>query len=380
MCIPCETHSNQSPLHVRLYQMPSQPTSETSSLPGLLMVNGQPVLQLKSGGVPVRGIVVEGKGTMFSVYDFIWAAGVCTARTYAKVVFNRLLFEHKEEFRPIHHHKFPGSGQHTTPCMHVVGLRRLLCLLGDKIGEESRALASEALARIGGGDAGLSEVNKGEPDGQNRMEVGSAGSPEPMDCGLAGSNEEEEEVVDEVATITSVIAMERTKITDEFTKEMAKITDEYAKESARIKDEFAKERAVLMEAFAKERAEIMETLQEVARDVKKFSMLVPVIRQLTDEISHMRQQADGRHGGGEAREENRDVHEQAEIWKKQYEKMERQSEKMEKQSEKMESMLREEREEARSDRIRLSECHKSMVKMMENMCSNRRNESVINAE
>ena len=362
MRIHCETHSNQSPLYVSLYQMPSQPTSETSALPGLLMVNGQPVLQLKSGGVPIRGIVVEGKGTMFSVYDFIWAAGVCTARSYAKVVFNRLLLEHKDNvFQTMHHHKFPGSGQHTTPCMPVAGLQRLLCLLGDKIGEESRALASEALARIGGVDAGLSEDNKETVEAQNRMEVGSAGSPEPMDCGLAGSNEEGDEVVDEVATITSVIAMERTKITDEFTKEMAKITDEYAKESARIKDEFAKERAVLMEAFAKERAEIMETLQEVARDVKKFSMLVPVIRQLTDEISHMRQQADGRHAR-EAREEIEDVREQAEFWKKQYDKMET-------QSEKMESMLHEEREEARSDRVRLSECHKTIVKMMENMCS-----------
>ena len=94
----------------------------------------QIVLRLTDGTTPIRGMVVPGKGQWFSVYDFMWNTGSFSSKNAVTTIFSRMISdksEHKEEVTSMCCYlKFPGPGQRGTPCMSVMGLQRLLCLLG----------------------------------------------------------------------------------------------------------------------------------------------------------------------------------------------------------------------------------------------------------
>ena len=78
----------------------------------------------------------------------------------------------------------------------------------------------------------------------------------------------------------------------------------------------------------------MVVVRAIAADMKQFAPLIPIVRQLTDEVAflrtdrdnqaRLRHQADGRYGS-EIREANKNVRDQAEFWKRQAEKHEQKS-------------------------------------------------------
>ena len=98
----------------------------------------------------------------------------------------------------------------------------------------------------------------------------------------------------------------------------------------------------------------MDVVRAMATDVRQFAPLVPIVKQLTDELSllrgdrdhqtQLRHQSDGRYGS-EIREANKNVREQVEFWK-------RQAEKHEKRSDEKDSML--------------LECHRMLARVMAN--------------
>ena len=78
----------------------------------------------------------------------------------------------------------------------------------------------------------------------------------------------------------------------------------------------------------------MVVVRAIASDMKRFAPLVPIVKQLTDEVAlirmdrdrqaSLRHQADGRYGS-DIREANKSVREQAEFWKRQADKHEQKS-------------------------------------------------------
>ena len=118
----------------------------------------QIVLRLTNGSAPIRGMKFQGSN-LFSVYDFMWNTGAFVSKGAAAASWTRLTqSEHKEEVsRFTSNLKFPGPGQRETPCMTIQGLQHLLCLLGGKIGQQYRDLATTTLTRVAAGDTTLIE-------------------------------------------------------------------------------------------------------------------------------------------------------------------------------------------------------------------------------
>lgn len=121
----------------------------------------QIVLRLTSGSAPIRGMRVEGRGNCFSVYDFMWNTGAYTSKGVVLKTFSRLISDGTDTQSEVKsiclYLKFPGPGQRETPCMTITGLQRLLCLLGGRIGQQYRDLATGTLTRVAAGDTSLIE-------------------------------------------------------------------------------------------------------------------------------------------------------------------------------------------------------------------------------
>jgi hypothetical protein len=95
----------------------------------------------------IRGMRVDGVD-LFSVFDFI--TYVCPGRNscYSKTLWNRWILNDslskrsqneptsKEIMSESHNLKFNGKGQRNTPCMTILGLQKLLLILGSKAAVE----------------------------------------------------------------------------------------------------------------------------------------------------------------------------------------------------------------------------------------------------
>jgi hypothetical protein len=83
----------------------------------------------------IRSAYVEGKGYLFSVYDFINLACEKELNSdYGKHVFKRW----DQNWSHFSKHKFPGQGQRETPVMNIRQLQQLLMLLPGEIGNKYR--------------------------------------------------------------------------------------------------------------------------------------------------------------------------------------------------------------------------------------------------
>jgi hypothetical protein len=94
----------------------------------------------------IRGMRVDGVD-LFSVLDFI--AYVCPGRNpiYATQMWNRAISHDKwaHVVKKCTYLKFEGRGQRNTPCMTILGLQKLLLVLGIKAAVEFHGAAIEAV-------------------------------------------------------------------------------------------------------------------------------------------------------------------------------------------------------------------------------------------
>jgi hypothetical protein len=102
----------------------------------------------------IRGMRVDGVD-LFSVLDFI--AYVCPGRNpiYATPQWNRLISNDStsnEVMSTWHNCKFKGQGQRNTPCMNILGLQKMLLILGSKAAVEFRDRVLECFNRVIAGD------------------------------------------------------------------------------------------------------------------------------------------------------------------------------------------------------------------------------------
>lgn len=104
----------------------------------------------------IRGMRVDGVD-LFSVLDFI--AYVCPERNSSNVrqMWHRLEngMSANEEVTKCHHCKFTGERQRNTPCMTILGLQKLLLILGSKAAVEFRDRVLECFNRVIAGDRTL---------------------------------------------------------------------------------------------------------------------------------------------------------------------------------------------------------------------------------
>jgi hypothetical protein len=103
----------------------------------------------------IRGMRVDGV-ELFSVLDFI--AYVCPGRTSnnVKVMWHRLENEISSDVvTKCNYLKFNGKGQRNTPCMTILGLQKLLLILGSKAAVEFRDRVLECFNRVLSGDCTL---------------------------------------------------------------------------------------------------------------------------------------------------------------------------------------------------------------------------------
>ena len=110
----------------------------------------------------IRGKMVDGENR-FSVLDFI--KYVCPGRgyTYATQVWKRLISNDSDNSIEVQPQvlpewkllKFSGKGQKNTPCMTVLGLQKLLIILGTKASVEFRDRVVECFNRVLAGDRTL---------------------------------------------------------------------------------------------------------------------------------------------------------------------------------------------------------------------------------
>jgi hypothetical protein len=108
----------------------------------------------------IRGMRVDGVD-LFSVLDFI--AYVCPGLSSCNVkqTWHRLENACENEVvTKCHHLKFNGKGQRNTPCMTILGLQKLLLILGSKAAVEFRDRVVECFNRVLAGDHTLiREIN-----------------------------------------------------------------------------------------------------------------------------------------------------------------------------------------------------------------------------
>jgi hypothetical protein len=103
----------------------------------------------------IRGMRVDGV-ELFSVLDFL--SYVCPERTSnnVKVMWHRLENEMSSDVvTKCNHLKFNGKGQRNTPCMTILGLQKLLLILGSKAAVEFRDRVLECFNRVLAGDRSL---------------------------------------------------------------------------------------------------------------------------------------------------------------------------------------------------------------------------------
>ena len=233
-------------------------------------------LRLTSGDKdPIRGTKTADGRTVFSVYDAMRNTSAYPTYGAVKAAWARLLeSEFKEEVvLQTYHIKFPGQGQRLTPCMDIRGLQRLIALLGGKIGEEYRRLVETTLTRLVAGDETMiTEIEQ------------NAGSDAPM----------------------QTLAQEALGAEHMLGDGAGPMDD--SDDSMEMDEE---QRMVVVRA--------------IASDMKRFAPLVPIVKQLADEVAlirmdrdrqaSLRHQADGRYGS-DIREANKSVREQAELRRK----------------------------------------------------------------
>jgi HAMP domain-containing protein len=274
----------------------------------------QLALRLTSGDKdPIRGTKTVNGRTVFSVYDAMRNTGAFVSPSAVKNSWARLLdSEFKNEVVCLTDYiKFPGQGQRLTPCMDIRGLQRLIGLLAGKIGEEYRRLAETTLTRLVAGD----ETMIGEIE-EN------AGSDGPMQT--------------------------------------------LAREALGAEHLLGQGPGPEDDAMEVDEEQRMVVVRAIAADMKQFAPLVPIVKQLTDEVAllrtdrdnqaRLRHQADGRYGN-EIREANKNVREQAEYWK-------RQAEKYEQKSDAKDQMILECHKKNDSKDQMILECHIMLVEVM----------------
>ena len=273
-------------------------------------------LRLTSGDKdPIRGWKAPDGRTVFSVYDAMWNTGAYPSKGVVAKTFSRMISEGsdtKEEVQTLCLYiKFPGQGQRLTPCMDIRGLQRLIALLGGKIGADYRRLAETTLTRLVAGD----ETMIGEIE-EN------AGSDGPMQT-LAREALGAEHLLGEGPVPTD-------------------------------------------DAMEVDEEQRMVVVRAIAADMKQFAPLIPIVKQLTDEVAllrtdrdnqtRLRHQADGRYGS-DIREANKNVRDQAEFWK-------RQAEKHEQKSDAKDQMILECHKKSDSKDQMILECHCMLVEVM----------------
>ena len=111
----------------------------------------------------IKGVVAPDGSHRFSVYDFITLACQKTdGGGYARTVFYRLIADDSDFKGEItsqcHNIHFPGGRGAATPTMTVLGLQKLLSILGTKVAVEFRAQLEDALASVLEGDMSLIQV------------------------------------------------------------------------------------------------------------------------------------------------------------------------------------------------------------------------------
>jgi hypothetical protein len=103
----------------------------------------------------IRGMRVDGVD-LFSVYDFI--KYVCPGHNsiYAPTVWYRLISNDSNKVTDVlpewQNLKFKGKGQKNTPCMAILGLQKMLLILGSKAAVEFRDRVLECFNRVIAGD------------------------------------------------------------------------------------------------------------------------------------------------------------------------------------------------------------------------------------
>jgi hypothetical protein len=103
----------------------------------------------------IRGMRVDGVN-LFSVLDFL--SYVCPERTSnnVKVMWHRLENEFSSDVvTKCNYLKFNGKGQRNTPCMTILGLQKLLLILGNKAAVEFHDRVLESFNRVLAGDRTL---------------------------------------------------------------------------------------------------------------------------------------------------------------------------------------------------------------------------------
>ena len=111
----------------------------------------------------IKGVVAPDGSHRFSVYDFITLACQKTdGGGYARTVFYRLIADDSDFKGEItsqcHNIHFPGGRGAATPTMTVLGLQKLLSILGTKVAVEFRALLEDTFTRVMAGDTSLIKV------------------------------------------------------------------------------------------------------------------------------------------------------------------------------------------------------------------------------
>ena len=267
----------------------------------------QIVLRLTDGTTPIRGMVVPGKGQWFSVYDFMWNTGSFSSKNAVTTIFSRMISdksEHKEEVTSMCCYlKFPGPGQRETPCMSVMGLQRLLCLLGGKIGQQYRELATTTLTRVAAGDTSLIE------------EIGEN----------AVSNTPVQQLAREALATTAAV--------------------ENGNEDVVMRDYFD---------------ERMQEFAPLVPVVKKLTDTLATLQAKCDHETRLRHQSDGRYGS-EIREANKFVQQKAEHWRKQAENAEERCVSTQRNVQQMQDLFMKAQDRIDERDKMLIECHRMLT-------------------
>jgi hypothetical protein len=106
----------------------------------------------------IRGMRVDGEDR-FSVYDLMnYVCGKDSKSTYAHRTFARISESSDIQTDVCTNYtniKFTGKGQKPTPCMTILGLQKLLLILGTKASAEFRDRVLECFNRVLAGDRTL---------------------------------------------------------------------------------------------------------------------------------------------------------------------------------------------------------------------------------
>ena len=134
-----------------------------------------PNLLLKlTSSASLRGMVSPDGLQVFYIYDFIClSAQKATTSSYGRLTYGRLISdasEFKDEVTALcHSSKFPGGGQRDTPTATVIGLLKLLSILGGKVAKAFKLEAFGILDRYLDGDTrSCTEIGENKVMGRTR--------------------------------------------------------------------------------------------------------------------------------------------------------------------------------------------------------------------